>query len=114
MTPEDFLAAVREHLADHSLAAAYQQGVKDPAFAKIVRGRAAAVGYDAREIEGPVGLDTVVAGIAEKRRASLASVDRNRLNQQVAIGGLDDFSVNAACIVASGSLTTRYLAYLRT
>jgi hypothetical protein len=68
VTPEEFLAEVRDS-ADHWLAAAYQQGVKDPAFAEIVRGRAAAVGYDAREIESPVGLDKVVAASAEKLRA---------------------------------------------
>jgi hypothetical protein len=98
VTPEDFLAAVRKHLADHSLAAAYQQGVKDPAFAEIVRERAAAGGHDVGQIFGSFGLDTVVAGIAEKLVTSLAPAHRDRLNQQVAIGGLDDAAVNAACL----------------
>lgn len=57
MTPEDFLAPVRKHLADHSLAAAYQQGVKDPGFAEIVRERATAGGLDAGKIEVGVGVE---------------------------------------------------------
>jgi hypothetical protein len=98
VTPEEFLYAVREHLADHSLRAAHQQGVKDPAFAEIVRERATAGGHDPGEIERPAGLETAVAEIAEKLGTSLAPADRSRLSQQVAIGGLDNSSVNAACI----------------
>lgn len=95
--PHIFLEFVRRTYEDRTLARRQSTGIKDPAFAEIVRNELEELGENVRAAFEVNALDAVVSDLSREIVNELTPSDQRRIQQLVAIGGIDHGGVNAAC-----------------